>query len=248
MRQRTPTPAGTQRRLQALMARSWAMQAIAHETGLRAPQLARALENPATITPKLADGVIAAYDQLWDKTPPRATPAQQELAEAAEATAQLRGWAPPLAWDEEHIDDPKAKPAEGWRRRSRTQHRSAELAEDAQFVANTGGSSPTRTRDVAERLGVTAPALQKALSRQRAQTVSSQAVRAPTARASNVRAQAVRSAPSARDRPREATPTGSLGRKRRPRARDPQFEADPRAGDPQHEEHPRPRAREAEPG
>ena len=93
MRQRTPTPAGTQRRLQALMARSWSMEAIAHETGLRAPKLARALENPATIPPKLADGVIAAYDRLWDKTPPRATPEQLELAEAAVTVARQRGWA-----------------------------------------------------------------------------------------------------------------------------------------------------------
>ena len=46
-----PTAAGTQRRLQALMARCWSLQAIAHAESLRALQLARALENPAVITP-----------------------------------------------------------------------------------------------------------------------------------------------------------------------------------------------------
>lgn len=245
MRQRTPTPAGTQRRLQALMARSWSIKAIAHETGLRAPKLARALENPATITPKLADGVIAAYDKLWDKTPPRDTPAQRELAEAAETVARQRSWAPPAAWDDEHIDDPMAKPAEGWRRRSRTQHRKAELAEDAQFVANTDGSSPTRTRDVAERLGVTTPALQKALSRQRAQAISAPADRAQAVGTPATRAAAVR-APvrGTRDLPRESTPSRSLARTGAPGARDAQPKARQRA----RELRPEAREREAEPG
>ena len=205
MRRRTPTAAGTQRRLQALMARSWSMQAIAQETGLRAPQLARAVENPATVTPKLATEVTAAYDRLWDKTPPSATPVQQELMQAAETAARLRGWAPPLAWDDDQIDNPRAEPAEGWQRRPRAQHRSADLTEDTRFLDGMSGSRPLTTRDIAQRLGTTTPALQRALTRQRARVVSSD--------------------PQPRDVSREPGPSGLLAREGLPRQR--VREADP---------------------
>ncbi len=205
MRRHRPTAAGTQRRLQALMARSWSMQAIAQETGLRAPQLARALENPATITPKLATDVIAAYDRLWGKTPPSATPAQQELARAAETAARLRGWAPPLAWDDDKIDNPRAEPVEGWQRRPRAQHRSADLAEDARFLDGMSGSRSLSTRDIAQRLGTTTPALQRALTRQRACVVGSES--------------------QSGDLSRESKPSGLLAREGLPRQRE--READP---------------------
>jgi len=64
-----PTAAGTQRRLQALMARCRSLQAIVRAEGLRAPQLARALEDPALITSTLAADVNAAYDRLWNIEP-----------------------------------------------------------------------------------------------------------------------------------------------------------------------------------
>jgi hypothetical protein len=105
---RAPTPIGTQRRLQVLMARSWSLHAIARGSGLRAPQLARALENPRTITLKLAAEVSAAHDRLWNAEPPRGTQEQSELAEAAADVARMRGWAPPVAWDDEQIDKPDA--------------------------------------------------------------------------------------------------------------------------------------------
>src|SRR5215469_18049203 len=95
---RSPTPIGTQRRLQALMSRAWSLQAIARAGGLRAPQLARALENPRTITPKLANEVSGAYDRLWNAEPPRETQEQREVADAAAKAAKMSGWAPPLAW------------------------------------------------------------------------------------------------------------------------------------------------------
>jgi hypothetical protein len=75
------------------MNRSWSLQAIARAGGLRAPQLARALENAATITPKLAAQVSATYDLLWDVEPPRATQAERDLADAAgDAAHRERHW------------------------------------------------------------------------------------------------------------------------------------------------------------
>jgi len=99
-----PTAIGTQRRLQALMARGWSLQSLARAEGLRAPQLARALENSAVITPKLAADVSTAYDRLWNADPPRRTEVERQLADAAGEAARIRGWVPPLAWDDDQIE------------------------------------------------------------------------------------------------------------------------------------------------
>ncbi len=164
---REPTPVGTQRRLQALMSRSWSLRAIAQAGGLRAPQLERALENPATITPKLAADVSAAYDRLWDATPPQATQAERDAGEAAADLARTRGWAPPLAWEDDQIDKPGARPVEDWQRSARVSIPSADLAEDADFVRGMGGYAGADVGVVAMRLGVSRARLEKAISRQR---------------------------------------------------------------------------------
>ena len=134
-----PTQLGTQRRLQAPMARSWSMQAVARSVGPRARQLARALENRGTITPKLAAAVSQAYDQLCNKTPPVSTPAECALANAAGTAARLRGWDLPEAWRDDQIDQPDAQPAGSWMRTNRTTRRPADLAEDARFLHSSRG-------------------------------------------------------------------------------------------------------------
>ena len=162
-----PTAIGTQRRLQALMAQGWSLQAIARAEDLRAPQLARALENFAVITPKLAADVSAAYDRLWNAEPPRRTEVERQLADAAGDAARIRGWVPPLAWDEDQIDKLSAEPEPGWERGSRTTMRSADLAEDAEFVRSAGGYERASIDVIAGRLGISRARLEKALSRQR---------------------------------------------------------------------------------
>ena len=162
-----PTAIGTQRRLQALMTGCWSLQAIARAEGLRAPQLARALENPAVITPKLAADVSAAYDRLWNAEPPRRTEVERQLADAAGDAARIRGWVPPLAWDDDQIDKLSAEPEPGWERRSRTNMRSTDLAEDAEFVRSAGGYEGASLDVIAGRLGISRARLEKALSRQR---------------------------------------------------------------------------------
>ncbi len=67
-------------------------------------------------------------------------------------------WPPPLAWDDDTIGDPAARP-HPWRR-PRT-HRSADLAADA---ADLAGRGYTRTQ-AAERLGVSRNTLDQAIRR-----------------------------------------------------------------------------------
>ncbi len=91
--------------------------------------------------PELAQRVAAAYDALWDRPPPQRTPREREEAAAAETHARRRGWAPPLAWDDEEIDLQDARPAEGWKRSGRTSVRSADLAEDVAWLREQDGYS-----------------------------------------------------------------------------------------------------------
>lgn len=88
---------------------------------------------------------------------------QREKIAAARARnyAWANGWAPPLAWDDDVIDLPDGKPAEGWHRSSQTTRPAAELAEDAAELAGQGYT----LKHAAGRLGVSRYALDKALSR-----------------------------------------------------------------------------------
>ena len=79
----------------------------------------------------------------------------------------MRGWAPPLAWDDDQIDKPYAQPAAAWSRTTRANMPSADLAEDADFVRDTGGYAGANLGLVAMRLGVSRARLEKAISRQR---------------------------------------------------------------------------------
>lgn len=99
---------GTRRRLQALAARGWTAARLAeHHTATR-QKIRRALISPATepVTAQFARSVISLYDDLWDRDPPCPDGAAQARAEAI-----TLGWAPPMAWDDETIDNPRARPA-----------------------------------------------------------------------------------------------------------------------------------------
>lgn len=98
---------GTRRRLQALAARGWTAARLAeHHTATR-QKIRQALISPATepVTAQFARSVISLYDDLWDRDPPCPDGAAQARAEAI-----TLGWAPPMAWDDETIDDPDVQP------------------------------------------------------------------------------------------------------------------------------------------
>ncbi len=113
-----PGPAGTQRRIRALMTRAWWPEAIAREAGV----------------------------------PVRT-----------------------MAWDDESIDDPDGRPADGWKPSGARNQRSADLAEDAGFVREHGGYKRATNAQVAMRLGVTPSQLEAACARVRASGRAAQA-------------------------------------------------------------------------
>lgn len=102
-------PAGTRRRLQALAALGWDDQAIAAllEVGPHRVSALRRIDVP--IRQDTAAAVAAAYDQLSMTLPPDTWQARRNRS-----TAAAKGYAPPLAWDDDHgphgIDNPDAQP------------------------------------------------------------------------------------------------------------------------------------------
>jgi hypothetical protein len=119
------------------------------------------------VNPALARTVAAAYDQLWDREPPTETTAEREAAEATSARAASRGWAPPLAWDDDQIDRDDGQPAPNWKPNDRTTRRAIDLVEDAEFVRQHDGYERASIGQIAMRLGVNRDCLEQAHIRAR---------------------------------------------------------------------------------
>lgn len=165
---REPTGWGTQRRLQALASRGWSPRALQEATGIPAADITAATGDARQTWPALDRQVAAAYERLWNQEAPAATRHEQALASAARAGAAQRNWAPPMAWDDDVIDQPDGKPAPGWKPPARSFHRAADLVEDDAFVRENCGYRQATRRQVADRLGVTLEVLAKAHERIRA--------------------------------------------------------------------------------
>ena len=101
---------GTIRRVQALVTLGWDLTSIYTRIGATSSTTWKltSATPPQWVTVDLRDRVRALYDEL-SMTP---RPASWQAA-AAQKRARARGWAPPLAWDEESIDDPSATPDPG---------------------------------------------------------------------------------------------------------------------------------------
>lgn len=107
----TWTPIGVQRRLQALTALGWSMQAIATAYNIDRDALSRLRRRTNTkhVRIAFAERVIAIYTDLEMKLPPTGASATETHNEA-----KRRGYLPPLAWD--NIDDPAERPRRGGER------------------------------------------------------------------------------------------------------------------------------------
>lgn len=95
---------GTARRIQALCCVGWSLSVQAERLGWQVGNYARVLDGPR-VTVATARAVAGLYDE-WSMTP---APAGYS-ATRARWFAGERCWFPPLAWDDDEIDDPGAVP------------------------------------------------------------------------------------------------------------------------------------------
>lgn len=97
-------PHGAVRRLRALMALGHMGQAIAPEIGV-SPQYVSMMVNESRstngVSPKLWKRIARLYDR-WSMTPGG--------SRTTASRAKAKGWVPPLAWDDDAIDDRRARP------------------------------------------------------------------------------------------------------------------------------------------
>jgi transcriptional regulator with XRE-family HTH domain len=149
---------GTRRRLQALTAGGWSGRTLAARLPMEPAHLNRILRGRPTVAAATAGRVRQLYNQLWDQPPPEHGRGQRISAAKARSHATRQHWPPPLAWDDDTIDDPAAQP-HPWRAARRRS--SAALAADAAELATDGY---TRAQ-AAARLGVSRNTLDQAIRR-----------------------------------------------------------------------------------
>jgi hypothetical protein len=99
---------GSQRRIQALMVRGYSLPALAAESGKTSGNFKLILASKRVLV-TTADEISRLYDRLWDKNPPANTVGERISIGMAKRFALGNGWLPPMAWDDDEIDDPKGK-------------------------------------------------------------------------------------------------------------------------------------------
>lgn len=102
---------GTVRRIRALIAIGWTRTEIARGIGWSLANLGTMLHRGAEpwagfVEVRTAAAVSALYDRL------SMHPSTGPHSARARAEARSNGWPPPLAWDDDEIDDPAAAPTE----------------------------------------------------------------------------------------------------------------------------------------
>lgn len=113
---------GTTRRLRGLIALGWPQAELARRSGLPTCTISHLVRGDIDKTSRRnATAVHDLYDRL------SGTPGPSDWQRRR---AQAAGWAPPLAWDDDLIDDPAAKPDLGERRSVRWDERYLELRDD----------------------------------------------------------------------------------------------------------------------
>ncbi len=96
---------GTRRRLQALAAIGWTFAQMADHLGYNDATTVHHWTRSTRVTQSTAAAAAELYDAAWDKPQPPSL-----AADRSRRTAARKGWPPPLAWDDDEIDDPNARP------------------------------------------------------------------------------------------------------------------------------------------
>ncbi|MFI6302139.1 hypothetical protein ACIBCH_09725 [Amycolatopsis thailandensis] len=100
---------GTRRRLQALCVLGWSQSALAERLGLSQQNL-NILIHGGGVRWARSRQVARLYDEMWNQKPVEETAVQRRDVAAVRRFAAGHGWVPPMAWDDDTIDDPKARP------------------------------------------------------------------------------------------------------------------------------------------
>lgn len=99
---------GAVRRIQALATLGWSFKALATKVGMTQRNLVDINTGVVrNIRPPTYQSICRVYDLLWDKPAPRR---RDGITDRMIRYAARNNWAPPMAWDDETIDQPDAQP------------------------------------------------------------------------------------------------------------------------------------------
>lgn len=148
---------GGRRRIQALMAMGWRHQDLTPMLGISTANIIH--QQGDWFTKKKHDAIKNLYDRLWNQRGPATTLSINRIKKA--------GYVPPLAWDDETIDDPHAVPNLGTKPSNREQPPEAKFSkcdaviEDVEFLLDEG----LTWEALVGRLGMNADTLDRRLHR-----------------------------------------------------------------------------------
>lgn len=151
---------GTHRRLQALVAIGYSISSLGRRLGILVSNMDGPMGASAEVTAATARKVRELYDELWNQPYHPDEWKLKVAASRARNLAKARGWAPPMAWDDDAIDDPTARP-EGIVTSNRTRMRREDIAEDVHDLLRAGCGAA----DIAERIGMAASDVARILDR-----------------------------------------------------------------------------------
>lgn len=112
----TPSPAamvdptGSRRRMQALSCLGWPALWLAREAGISRSCMAGVMQERTQLVHRgTARKISELYDKYWDKSPCPVSPAERTIVTRTVLRARSLGWVPPMAWDDDEIDDPSVR-------------------------------------------------------------------------------------------------------------------------------------------
>lgn len=132
---------GAIRRIQALQACGWSRRSLAARLGVEHNTLNHIFATRGA-TGRMARAITALYEELWDQAPPAGTPHERAAITRSLHTARANGWAVPMAWDDDAIDDPAARPVEQLPERESVEDRLDEVV----FLVGSGVGFETAVR------------------------------------------------------------------------------------------------------
>jgi hypothetical protein len=115
-RRRRVDAGGTRLRLRALAVMGHASARIAREAGASDQAIQKLTRGDVrTVSPQLRDAIAVVYDAWWDKRAPAGTRAERAAATAARRRAIAGNWCAGAGLDDDELDIPGYRPAQGWR-------------------------------------------------------------------------------------------------------------------------------------
>lgn len=134
---------GTRRRLEALAAIGWSLEQIAEASGFHDTVLRRFRRGAQPrVHIESAERVKAVYDELSMRPAPADTRERRGAVKQVLSRAEREGWLPPMAWDDDQIDDPDYTPQVQDVRRSRDEWSDDRVEELRHLI---GGGIPVET-------------------------------------------------------------------------------------------------------